>query len=136
MRLYYMIWVDFILRAKSQPSNKNNWQIMTMMFMSIIMAADFLFLMTILEAYILHYQFYKFQIPILPQNISEPLTFAILYGGPPLLVNYLLIFRKHRYEKLIKKYEYHDGKLAVTYMLLGLFIPLITMWIAIVYGWI
>jgi hypothetical protein len=134
MRLYYLIWVDLIIRAKSQPANKNNWQVMTMIFMTLVMAVDLLFLITILEKYILGYFFYELEIPIIPQEIGDPISFAILFAGPPLVINYLLIFRNRRYEKLIKNYEYNGGKLAVTYLLLGLFIPTITIFIAVIYG--
>jgi len=83
MRLYYLIWVDLIVRARNQPTNKNNWQIMTMVFMTVTMALDFIFLMTILQQYIVNYYFYEFQIPILPQDIADSLSLAILYIGPP-----------------------------------------------------
>jgi hypothetical protein len=134
MRLYYLIWVDCIIRARSQPSNKNNWRGMTMMYMTISMAVDLLFLMTIFEKYILNYFFYEIQIPWLPQSIADPLSFAILYAGPPLIINYVLIFRNRRYEKLIKEYEYHDGKLFVKYIAIALFVPVIVLWAGIFYG--
>src|SRR5689334_3140732 len=111
MRLYYLIWVDLIIRAKSRPDNESNWPVMTMIFMTAAMGLDFAFLMTILEHYILKYNFYELHIPSIPKGIADPLSFAILFGGPPLVLNYLLIFRNRRYEKLIEKYEYHDGKL-------------------------
>jgi hypothetical protein len=133
MRFYYLIWVDLIVRAKSRPGNESNWPVMTMVFMTAAMAVDFAFLMTILERYILNYNFYELQIPILPQNIADPLSFVILFAGPPLLINYLLIFRNRRYEKLIEKYEYHDGKLAATAILLGLFIPVVTLFVGMFY---
>jgi hypothetical protein len=104
-----------------------------MVIMTISMALDFLFLMTILEKYILKHFFYKLEIPRMPQDIADPLSFVILYVGPPLIVNYLLIFRNRRYEKLIKKYKYRDGKLFVTYLALALFVPVITIWIGIIY---
>lgn len=134
MRLYYLIWVDLIIRAKSQPANKNNWQVMTMIFMTLVMAVDFLFIMMILQEVILGYYFYELDIPVIPQEIGNPISFIILFAGPPLVINYLLIFRNRRYRKLIEKYEYHNGKLAVTYILLGLFIPVITLLFGMIYG--
>lgn len=133
MRLYYLIWVDLILKAKSQPANKNNWQFMTLIFMTVPMAVDFLLLMTILENYILGYNFYELQIPVIPREIGDPISFAILYVGPPFAINYMLIFRNRRYEKLIIKYEYHDGKLAVTYIVLALFIPAVALLLGMIY---
>ena len=92
MRLYYLIWVDLIIRAKSQPTNKNNWQVMTLLYMSVIMAVDFLFLMVILQEVILDHYFYKFEIPILPHAVGNIISFVVLFLGPPLLLNYILIF--------------------------------------------
>lgn len=133
MRLYYLIWVDLILRAQSQPANKHNWRIMTLAYMTIIMALDLVFIITIIEKAIVGYNFYDFEIPVLPQKIGDPISFVILFAIPPLVINYMLIFRNRRYEKLIKKYEYHDGKLAVTYMLLGLFVPVAALLLGMFY---
>jgi len=134
MKLYYLIWVDLIIRAKSQPANKKDWPVMTLLYMTVIMAVDLLFIMIILQKVILGYYFYKLEIPALPQKIGNLLSFVILFMGPPLLINYILIFRNRRYEKLIRKYKYHNGKLAVTYMLLGLSIPVITLLFGMLYG--
>jgi hypothetical protein len=133
MRLFYLIWVDAILRAKSQPANKNDWQVMTFIYMSVIMAVDLLFIVTILEQFVLGYSFYELKIPGIHPEIGDPFSFAILFAGPPSVLNYVLIFRNRRYEKLIKKYEYHNGKLAVTYMLIGLFVPFIALVLAMIY---
>lgn len=40
MKLYYQIWVDCILKAKSRPQNKNDWKIYTLIFMSMAMAPN------------------------------------------------------------------------------------------------
>jgi hypothetical protein len=102
--------------------------------MTLVMAVDFLFIMMILQEVILGYYFYELDIPVIPQEIGNPISFIILFAGPPLVINYLLIFRNRRYRKLIEKYEYHNGKLAVTYILLGLFIPVITLLFGMIYG--
>jgi hypothetical protein len=122
MRLYYLIWVDALLRAKSQPANEHNWKGMTFFIMTFTMAFDFVFVMTIFQEYVLGFFFYELQIPRIPQSIGDPLGFAVLHVGPPLLLNYILIFRNSRYEKLIKKYKYHDGKIAIAFMILGIFV--------------
>lgn len=134
MKLYYLIWVDFIIRDQSQPANKNNWRVMTLVYMTLIMAVDLLLVMMILQEAILGYYFYDLEIAALPQKVGDIISFVILFAGPPLVINYILIFRNRRYEKLIKKYKHHDGKLAVTYMLLGLFVPMIVLLLGMMYG--
>jgi membrane protein YdbS with pleckstrin-like domain len=134
MKLFYLVWVDLIIRARSQPANKNDWRFMTFMLMSVIMGIDLLFIMVIIQEAVLGYYFYKFEISALPQVISNLISFSVLFITPPLVLNYILIFRNHRYEKLIEKYQYHNGKLALTFMLLGLFIPGISLLFGMLYG--
>jgi hypothetical protein len=128
MRLFYLIWVDCIVRLRSQPANKNTWKYLSMTFMTIAMAVDFLFLTIVVEKYILGYRIYNLQIPGIPPEIGDPISFIILFLVPPSAINYLLIFRNHRYEKLIKKYEYHEGKLMITFVFIALFVPIICIW--------
>jgi len=98
--------------------------------MTVVMSLDFFFIITYLES-LLGYYFYDLKIPIIPQKIGDPLSFVILFVGPPLLLNYMLIFRNQRYKKLISKYKYHEGKLGITFLLLALFIPLIALWLGL-----
>lgn len=130
MRLFYLIWVDIILKARSQPANKNNWQFMTLTYMTVAMALDFFFIILYVERSLDNY-FYDLKIPIIPQKIGDPISFVILFVGPPLLLNYTLIFRNQRYNKLIGKYKYHEGKLGVTFVLLALSIPVIALWLGL-----
>jgi hypothetical protein len=131
MRLYYLIWVDCIIRLKSQPANKDNWQLLSMIFMTVSMAVDFLFMIIIIEKYILGFGFYDLQIPGLSREVNGPISFVILFVGPPLIMNYFLIFRNRRYEKLVKKYEYKDGRFVTTFILLALFFPVVGVWLGV-----
>jgi len=81
MRLYYLIWVDVILKAKSQSANKNKWQVMTMIFMTACMAVDFLFLVTIFEKYIIGHYFYELEIPIIPKGDRRSNRFCYSFCG-------------------------------------------------------
>jgi hypothetical protein len=103
---------------------------MTLAFMTFVMASDLFFIIIYLES-LFGYYFYDIKIPIIPQKIGDPISFVILYVGPPLLLNYMLIFRNQRYKKLIKKYKYHEGKLGITFLLLALFIPLLALWLGL-----
>ncbi len=119
MKLYYTIWVDCILRAKSQPQNKNNWRFFTMLFMSMSMALNLWFISFIL---MLHLNFslsiYPFKIDLFPATrIDAFVSFFLSYLLPPLLFNYFLIFHKNKYQELIKIYPYYEGRLFLKYFL-------------------
>lgn len=124
MNLYYKIWVDCILKARSQPQNKSNWKLFTMIFMSMAMAINLAVFMAILQRNILGYSFYDFKISFLEgTRIGSAISFFILFLLPTLMVNYIFVFRKKRYEKLIKKHKYYNGKLFISYFLISLFLP-------------
>lgn len=128
MNIYYKIWVDCIVKARSIPANKNNWKRFTMIFMSMAMAINFAMIMAILQRNILGFSFYDFRVDIFPgTKLDAFISFFILFLLPMLLINYLLIFRNNRYEILLEKYKSHNGKLFFIYFFASLAIPLLVL---------
>lgn len=130
MRLYYRIWVDCITRLRLIEANKDNWQITGIIIMSTAMTFNFVLLMVIIQKNLLDYYFYEINIPTLSGFQNYILTILILYFSPCVIINYLLIFYNKRYEKLLEKYPYSNGKLIVTYILISLFLPIVLLLIA------
>ena len=130
MKLYYRIWVDCITRLRSIEANKDNWQTKGIIAMSTAMTFNFVLLMVIIQKNILDYYFYEINIPILSGFQNYILTILILYFLPCVIINYLLIFRNKRYEKLLKKYPYSNGKFIVAFILISLFLPIVLLLIA------
>lgn len=129
MSLYYKIWVDAIVKLRSRPQNAGIWKYFAMAFMSMAMAINFIFIMAILQRNVFNADFYSLDVNIFPGTILNSFTsFFILFLLPMLLLNYFLIFYKNRYEQLIEKYEYRNGKLFITYFLLSLFMPLLVLY--------
>jgi len=133
MGLYYRIWVDYITRLRSREENKNNWQLKSMIFMSIAMTFNFVLFMVLLQRQILGYYFYEINISFLSGHMNYILTMLILFILPCVILNYLLIFKGKRYEKLLYKYPYNNGKLFVAYFSISMFLPIILMWIGILF---
>lgn len=126
MNLYYSIWTDCILRAKSQPQNHNNWKGYTLLFMSMSMAINLITLMAILQRNILHKSFYNIEFSISQSSkLNALISFIILFLLPPIILNYLLIFRNNRYKQIIGKYKYYNGKLFAKYFLGSLILPFV-----------
>lgn len=115
LRLYYTIWVDCIRKLKVQPENKGNWQIKAMIFMTLSMSANFILIMTILEKKVFQTYFYKIDFSFLPTRINNLIAYLLLFILPCIVINYLLIFRNKRYERLLLKYRYFNGKLFLSY---------------------
>ncbi len=131
--LYYKIWVDCIVRMKQQPENKQNWRTKTMIFMTLSMSANFILVMTILEKHVFRNYFYKIDFSFLPTRLNNLLAYLFLFILPCITLNYLLIFRNKRYENLIKKYKYHNGKIFVIYFSISLLLPIAILWFGIIF---
>lgn len=130
MSLYYKIWVDAIVKLRSRPQNAGMWKYLAMAFMSMSMAINFIFIMAILQRNVFNTDFYSLEVNIFPGTILNSFSsFFILFLLPMLLLNYFLIFYKNRYESVIEKYEYRNGKLFITYFLLSLIVPLLVLYV-------
>lgn len=132
--IYYRIWVDVIQKAKSRPENQGNWSMGTMMLMTISMTMNLLLLLTILQRHVLGSFFYKIELSFLPKSLNNAVTFVVLFVLPCVLINYVLIFYKRRYEKLLKKYPYRNGRLFLTYFLISMLLPLALLIIGVTTG--
>jgi len=102
--------------------------------MTLAMAFNLVLVMTILEKFVFKRYFYKIEFPYLPVRVNNVLSYLILFILPCALMNYLLIFRNDRYEKLLNKYPYYNGKLFISYFLISMFLPIILMWAGIVFS--
>jgi len=132
--IYYKIWVDCILRLRSQKQNKDTWVGKSLFMMSIAMTLNFILLMAFLQRHVLGCYFYKLDIPSMSDRYNDVLSIFVLFALPVVVVNWLLIFRKKRLKKLVKKYRYSycNGKLVGTYLLISLFLPVVLLVIYII----
>jgi hypothetical protein len=133
LNIYYRIWVDCIQRAKMQSGNKESWQTITFFFMTLSMSANFVLIMTFLERSVFKRYFYKVDFSFLPTRLNNLLAYLFLFILPCVIANYLLIFRKKRYQKLIHKYPYYNGKLFITYFSISLLLPIVLLWVGIIF---
>lgn len=130
MNLLYQIWVDCIYRLKSLEAGNENWKFKSMLIMSLSMVFNLLTVMVILQK-VFGYFFYEINVSFLSGEQNYFLTLLVLYVCPCICVNYLLIFRRRRYEKLLVNYPYsHKGKLVLTYMLISIFFPLTLLFVS------
>ena len=133
MSLYYKIWSDCITRLRSLPKNQENWQLKSMIIMSTSMTFNLILLMVVLQREVFGHFFYEINISTLSGFENYVFTMLVLYLLPCVIINYLLIFHRKRYEKILVKYPYYNGKLSLVYMLISLLLPIVLIWIGIIY---
>jgi len=121
---YYKIWVDAITTLRAVPANKKVWKFYAMISISMAMALNLLLIMAIFQKYILQISFDNLQINIFHNQAADTFfTFFTFFLLLPLIINYFLIFRNNRYNQLITKYKYYNGKLFLSYSIISYFLP-------------
>jgi len=95
------------------------------------MAFNLALVMAILQRNIIRRSFYDIHFTVFSQEkLNQFLSFFVLYLLIPLLLNYILIFRGNRYERLIVKYKSYNGKLCAIYLIVSYFLPFVLLLMA------
>lgn len=132
-KIYYLIWVDAIFKAKSV--NKDNWKFASIIYLSAFLSIVFMSLVMILESVIPKYIDYSiFSKNNMKESLFIKLELVILYFIPSLIFNYFLIFHNRRSEKLLKKYKSNNGKYLIGFMLFSLGFYLVALIFTIIWA--
>lgn len=98
------------------------------------MAFSFVLFMTVLEKYVFKNYFYMIDLRFFPVYVNNVLSYIFLFILPCLIINYMLILRNNRYEKLLVRYPYYNGKLFLAYFVTSLALPILLLWVAIIFN--
>jgi len=115
--IYYIIWVDSILRFKKSKPKDKDWKVKIFLINTWINALNFWII-------IIWLKFFKiYDIPLISLNIfpgtllNEFFSFAIEFALPFGVLNHFLIFHRDRYKKILEKYPVPKIKYAYMYSL-------------------
>jgi hypothetical protein len=112
--IYYKIWVDAIVWEKSTNGDRRNWKVYTLIPISLCQGLN---LGTI--CFWCHIPIFINVNIFSIKPLNGFLSYSISLLIPFLILNYFIIIYNHRYESLIIKYKYHNGKLYLWYFLLS-----------------
>ena len=113
---------------KSKEDNRNDWQIKSLITMSILMTFNLALFMILIQKYVFGYYFYEIKLPLFTYRGDFILTILVLYFLPCVIINYFLILHRKRYEKLLNFFSYRNGKLILSYLLISIILPIIFIW--------
>ena len=119
--IYYLIWVDAMIWARSKNNAKMPWKFYTMMTILYAQGCNLATILLLFATLGVKSSFFCI-INFFPgQRLDGMLAGFITLGLPFLILNYFLIFHKKRYFELIKKYgnSYKNGKLYISYVLIS-----------------
>jgi len=103
--IYYQLWVDAIEFERSHNQGHRDWRVYTLIPISMIQGLTFLMVIIWLSVAGLKFNIF-FNIELLPNAVlNKFISGFITLFLPFFILNYFLIFRGKRYEKLVKDYE-------------------------------
>ena len=116
--MYYRIWVDAINYERNKYGHIRNWKTYTLIPISTLHGLNLFTLLFWMNALFNLKINIFFDINIFPGTMLDSFfsSFITLFL-PFLVLNYLLIFHKKKYEKLLEKYDYENGKLYLKYFM-------------------
>jgi len=126
--IYYKVWVDAIVWEKATNGERRNWKFYTLIPISLCQSINILTI-----GFWCHIPIFipiRF-FPIKPLNGFS--SFAISLLIPFIILNYLFIIYNDRYESLIEKYKYSNGKLYLWYFILSMTAFILPIFVGIIF---
>lgn len=122
---YYRIWVDGIVKFRSNPTERSFWKLSVSIYINTAIAIILIALLSIIsKTYFGGKHLFGISVSLFQiRRLNLLLGFAINYILPLIIINYFLIFRNKRYEKLLLKYQHYQGRLFNWFCFLGISAP-------------
>ncbi len=117
--LYYKIWADAIIYEKTKHGHFRNWKIYTILPMSVLQGLNLFTIFFYLLFFNIKLDIF-IEFDFMPGTMTEKaLSSFITLFLPFIIINYFLIFRNKRYEKVLEQNKYRNGKLIITYAIVS-----------------
>ncbi len=122
--IYYLIWVDSIQSIRKHHPQKKDWKTAIFIFVTWMNALNFWIIFIWMK-------YFGINIPLIELDlfswdmIDSLSSFIIEFALPIGLLNYILIFYKNRYEKILDRYKNLRARYGSIYsisMILGAYI--------------
>ena len=115
--LYYKIWTDAIVFERSKHGHLRNWKIFTLIPITVLQGINLLTVFLWLSALNIKIDIF-IEFNIFPGTMLDSFaSAAVTLFLPFLIINYFLILRGKRFQLLIKKYGYKNGRLYLFYFI-------------------
>lgn len=135
MRYYYILWSDAINWGRSSIKTISIWKLHTLSLITLANGFNLMMLSLVLEKVIGHkISLFHLTIDVTQSNsINQIIGGILIFYLPPLVINYVLIFYKRRWDIVRKKYSSHNGKIYKWYIAGSVIIPI---WIILIIGFL
>lgn len=134
LSLYYKIWVDALVQAQKKTGMDGNWKLLTIIPISLLNGVNLLALFLFIRILSHQQTLGLFPVHIFKVTpLNEFISVLITYFIPFVILNYLLIFSIDRYNRLMKEYSGHNGKLYMKYAAISIGIIVVPVVIKLIF---
>lgn len=120
MNIYYALWADAINYERTRNGGTGHWKTFTFSYMSILLSLNIMTLLSMIlffTGYDITSKIYEvlmlFQSKLLRDFIWAIVTLFI----PSMSVTYFFVFHKKKYEYILSKHKFRNGRLLLLYFL-------------------
>lgn len=118
MSIFYAIWADAINYERIKNGGEKYWKTFTFCYMSLLMSlniATFISILMLLTGYNVALKI-KQSITFFSNENSVNFLWAVVTTFiPSMIVNYVFVFYKKKYNSILKNYKFKNGKLLLAY---------------------
>ena len=126
MNLYYAWWADSIIRIRRHNPRMKDWRVRIFQLNTLLNSLKFWCVFVWLK-YLDIYAIPILSVDVFPGDLLDKgCVYMIEFLSPFMLLNYLLVFRGKRYEKIISQYKDKKLNIALPYALVSIFLYVVT----------
>ena len=121
MNIFYAIWADAINYERKKNGGEEHWKPFTFSYMSLLLSFNIATLLSVIN-FITGYSIANKIEQLVTFPDSELLTnfswATVTLFIPSMIINYFFVFYKRKYEYILNKYKFKNGKLLLSYFIL------------------
>ena len=121
MNIYYALWADAINYERIRNGGAGHWKVFTFSYMSILLSLNIMTLLSLilfLTGYDLTSKIYEVLMSFQSKLLRDFIWAIVVLFITSMVVTYFFVFHKKKYEYILSKYKFRNGRLLLIYFIL------------------
>lgn len=121
MNIYYALWADAINYERIRNGGAGHWKVFTFSYMSILLSLNIMTLLSLilfLTGYDITSKIYEVLMSFQSKLLRDFIWAIVVLFIPSMVVTYFFVFHKKKYEYILSKYKFKNGRLLLIYFIL------------------
>lgn len=121
MNIYYALWADAINYERIRNGGAGHWKVFTFGYMSILLSFNIMTLLSLilfLTGYDITSKIYEVLMSFQSKLLRDFIWAIVVLFIPSMVVTYFFVFHKKKYEYILSKYKFRNGRLLLIYFIL------------------